>query len=99
MAVKGHHFFRITRSVLELDRFQATLDRVARAFEARLGSLAREDCPQRLAELTAYREQVLDQMRARYGKLNKDFRAHADEAVASFKATLDELVARFAVGH
>jgi radical SAM superfamily enzyme YgiQ (UPF0313 family) len=99
MAVKGHHFFRITRNVLELDRFKSTLDRVARAFEARLSGLSVEDYPQKLAELKAYRDQVLKQMQARYGKLNKDFRGYADEAVIAFQATLDGLIASHAISH
>ena len=91
MAVKGHHYFRITQNLLELDRFKSTLDRLARAFEARL---AGQDGPRQLAELKAFRTQALGQVRSRYGKLNKEFRSCADEAVAAFQATLDELIAR-----
>jgi hypothetical protein len=94
MAVKGHHFFRITRNLLELDRFKSSLSRLAKAFEGRLEGIKGEDYANRLADLKAYRDQALEQMRSRYGKLNQDFRSYADEAVASFKATLDELVAR-----
>ena len=94
MAVKGHHFFRITQNLLELDRFKYTLDRVARAFEERLAGIKGDDYLKKLAELKVYRDQVLEQMRVRYGKLNKDFRGYADEAVANFQATLDKLIAR-----
>jgi hypothetical protein len=72
---------------------------VARAFEARLSGLSVEDYPQKLAELKAYRDQVLKQMQARYGKLNKDFRGYADEAVIAFQATLDGLIASHAISH
>jgi hypothetical protein len=93
MAVKGHHFFKITRNVLELERFKGTLDRVMREFEARLSGPTVEGRPNQLAELKAYRDQVLVQIRARYRKLNKDFRGYVNEAVAGFQATLDELIA------
>jgi hypothetical protein len=94
MAVKGHHFFRITQNLLEMDRFKLTLDQVARAFEARMANIKGDDYLKKLAELKAYRDQVLKQMRIYYGKLNRDFRGYADEAVASFQATLDEHIAK-----
>jgi len=96
MAVKGHHFFRITENLLELDRFKFTLDQVARAFEARMANLKGDDHLKKLAELKAYRDLVLEQMRVYYGKLNRDFRGYADDAVTSFQATLDELIAKLA---
>ena len=37
---------------------------------------------------------MLEQMRVGYGKLNKDFRGYADEAVTSFQSNLDKLIAR-----
>lgn len=96
MAVKGHHYFKMTRSVLELDRFRTTLDEWSRAFEQCLPTSAVEDSSKKLADLKARKEKTLAQMRARYRHLHKDFRGYADEAVATFQATLDNLIARFA---
>lgn len=98
MAVKGHHFFKMTRSVLELERFKRMLDDRVQALEARMKALAAQDRPARLAELGAYRELLLRQMQAGYRRLHKDFRGHADEAVAAFQADLDDLITRFAAG-
>jgi hypothetical protein len=39
---------------------------------------------------------VLEQIRVCYSNLNRDFRGYADEAVTSFQATLDELIANLA---
>ncbi len=50
----------------------------------------------KVAELEAYRDRVLAEMRARYRKIHKDFRVYADDALASFKSTLDELIAKIA---
>jgi hypothetical protein len=94
MAVRGHHFFRITQNLLDLDRFKHTLDQVALAFEARLAGITGDDYPKKLAEMKAYRDQVLEQMRACCGKLNRDLRGYAEEAMASFQATLDGFIAR-----
>lgn len=98
LAVKGHHYFKITRSLMELERFKASLQELARAFEARLQAARTQAMPQRLAELKAHRDRTLAQMQARYRRLPRDFRAYADEAVASFRATLDERLSRFAGG-
>jgi hypothetical protein len=95
LAVKGHHFFKMTRSLLELERFKATLQELAGTFEGRLHAVAAQDVPQRLAELKALRDQALGQMQARYQRLPRDFRTYADEAVAAFRATLETQLSRF----
>ena len=98
MAVKGHHFFKMTRNVLEVDRFKQTLDRLVRAFEERVREASAQDLRAGVAELRAYRNRVVARMRTRYGRLHADFRGYAEEAVASFQATLDELIAGVAAG-
>ncbi|MDR3671334.1 MAG: radical SAM protein [Holophaga sp.] len=94
MAVKGHHFFKITRNAMALDHFKGTLDRVARSFEAGTGDLGAGADPDQFAQWKARRDLALAQMWIRYGKLSKDFRGYADGAVARFQATLGELAAR-----
>ena len=96
MAVKGHHYFKMTRSLMELERFKAFLQDRARAFDARLEAARTQDFPQRLAELGAFRDRLLRQAKARRRGLPKDFRAYADEAVAAFRATLEGHLARLA---
>ncbi|GLH68918.1 B12-binding domain-containing radical SAM protein [Geothrix rubra] len=95
MAVKGHHFFQMTRGVLELDRFKATLDTWTQAFEARLRRIREQGRLTGLADAQAYRDRLLRRMQARYRSLHKDFRAFADDAVDAFQATLDEQLRRF----
>ncbi|WP_257305180.1 B12-binding domain-containing radical SAM protein [Geothrix campi] len=96
LAVKGHHYFKMTRSLLELESFKASLHEWAQTFEARLQTVAAQDFPQRLAELRAFRDRALSQMQARYQRLPRDFRAYADDAVAAFRASLEENLSRFA---
>ena len=96
MAVKGHHFFKITRNLLELDRFQGNLERLGQALEARVAALAEANPTAALADLRTRRDQALAQMRAAYRKLNKDFRRLADGPWADFQARLDRLVERAA---
>ena len=98
MAVKGHHFFKITRNVLEVDRFVRTLEQIARSFEDRVRDASAREIQERVAGLTAYRDRVVARMRARYRRINKDFRIYAEEAIASFQATMDELITRLATG-
>jgi FKBP-type peptidyl-prolyl cis-trans isomerase (trigger factor) len=86
----------MTRSLLELERFKATLQEAAGAFEARLQAATTLDFPQRLVELKALRDQALAQMQARYQRLPRDFRTYADEAVTAFRANLEERLSHFA---
>lgn len=96
MAVKGHHFFKMTKRVLEVDRFRQSLDELARAFRDRASGVGAPDLAAKLAELRAYRDRVVTRMQARYRHIHKDFRVYADEALASFKAGVDDLIAGLA---
>ncbi len=98
MAVKGHHFFKMTRCVMEVDRFVRTLESVARSFEETVRGVTAAEVQARVAELTEYRDRVVARMRSRYRRLHRDFRVYADEAVASFQSTMDGLIARLQTG-
>jgi radical SAM superfamily enzyme YgiQ (UPF0313 family) len=94
MAVKGHHYFKMTKHVMAVERFKGTLEKVAEAFEAKAAGFSTPDMAARIAELSAYRDRVAAKMRAKYRRIHKDFRIYADEALASFQATMDDLIAR-----
>ena len=96
LAVKGHHYFKMTRSLLELERFKAGLQELARAFEARVQSAAiRLHLPQRLPALQAPHARAPPHIPPPHRRLPRDFRAYADEAVAAFRATLEVGLSRF----
>jgi len=98
MAVKGHHYFKMTKNLLEVDRFQQNLEKLASTFEEKVRELSEEDLEARLAELRAYRDNVVSRLRTRYRRVDVDFRAHAEEAVSRYlaftEALLSELPAR-----
>jgi hypothetical protein len=96
MAVKGHHFFKMTQRFLELEQFKNALDSVARAFPKKAEGMSVPDLRLKAAELEAYRDRVLAEMRTRYRKVHKDFRVYADDALARFKATMDDVIAKIA---
>lgn len=96
MAVKGHHFFRMTQCVLELENFKGSLESIARAFPERAAATPVPDLKVKVAKLEAYRDRVLEEMRSRYRRIHKDFRVYAEDALAHFKANMDDLIANFA---
>ena len=98
MAVKGHHFFKITRNMLEVDRVVRTLEQLAGSLEESIKDASAREVKERAAELTAYRDRVVARMRTRCRRINKDFRAYAEEAVTDFQATIDDLIASLATG-
>ena len=98
MAVKGHHFFKMTRNVMEVDRFRMALDDLTHSFERSLRDVSATEIRSRITELTAYRDRVVARMQARCRRINKDFRIYAEEAVARFQARMDELIALLASG-
>ena len=98
MAVKGHHFFKMTKHVLEVDRFVRTLEGISRSFEETVRDVSAADLQARVAELTAYRDRVVARMRRRYRRLHRDFRVYAEQAIVDFQAAMDDLIARLSAG-
>ncbi len=95
MAIKGHHFFKITRSVLAVDSFTSRLDRLSRAFQERAEGLSLPDIDQKVAELVAYRDRVLSDIRREYRKLHSDFQVYAEESLARFEAMMNDMILSF----
>lgn len=93
MAIKGHHFFKMTRGVLELDRFQVTLSGLERAFADRVRASAASGRTGRFDELKAYRDQLLVQVSRLSRKVPRDFRETAGGAVDAFRASIDGFLA------
>ncbi len=93
MAVKGHHYFRMTRYMLEVDRFRLNLEKLAGAFEDRARAFPLSGHPERWAELDGYRAWILARMRKGYGRLHRDFRIYAEQSVARLQARMDGALA------
>jgi len=99
MAVKGHHYFKMTRNVLEVDRLKRTVDELVRSFEERIGEVSTGDLATRVAELQATRDRLLARLDARCRRIHRDFRGYAEQAVAGFAVTMDEMIAQLESGH
>jgi len=71
MAVKGHHFFKMTQAMVELDHFKRGLEHVRIALETHGGQ--------------AYREKAITHLRHRCRRIDKDFRAYAEAALVELQ--------------
>ena len=94
MAVKGHHFFTMTRNLLEVESFRSTLHQLTQSFEERIAAISAQDLAHRMGDVLAYRDRLLRRMDRRYRRLHRDFRRFADDAVEAFQVSMDELLAR-----
>jgi radical SAM superfamily enzyme YgiQ (UPF0313 family) len=90
MAVKGHHFFTITRSLLELERFRARLEQSRQELEDRLRG-ALQGNASALAAWTTRRDRLLHLARTRCERLNPDFKGAALRALEDFQRAVDLL--------
>ena len=92
LAVKGHHFFTITRGLLELESFKEGLERLRRKLEDRLHG-ARQGNQASLVALEAYRARLLKRALARCNRIGPDFRNGAIAALQEFRTTTAFLLA------
>lgn len=92
MAVKGHHFFVITRNLLELERFKDRLAHSRRDLEIRLRRVVRGSA-ESLADWKTYRDRAVEQARTGSTRLSPDFRIDANRAFEEFHAAVERLLA------
>ncbi|MBL0210353.1 MAG: B12-binding domain-containing radical SAM protein [Holophagaceae bacterium] len=90
MAVKGHHFFTITRSLLELEKFKDRLQRSGQDLEARLHRAIQGNA-KNMAAWKAYRAKLLARAKARCERFHPDFKHSAVRAFEEFRGTVERL--------
>ena len=91
MAVKGHHFFTLTRYLLEFERFRMHLEAMRMELESRL-ALARLGSREALAAWEARRAKLLQRAHARCRHLHPDYRYNAHKACAEFRRAVEGLL-------
>jgi radical SAM superfamily enzyme YgiQ (UPF0313 family) len=92
LAVKGHHFFTMTRGLLEEERFREKLTLARLDLEARLKRIHQGNLKHRAA-WEAHRAKLVAKARARFHRLHPDFRVGAAKALEDFRTTVDLLLA------
>lgn len=92
MAVKGHHFFKMTRGILAVERFKKSLERRQRLFEERVRAMRLPDPRKNLKALLAFRRRQAAAVAREYRRLSKDFRIYAAESMARFDELADNLL-------
>jgi radical SAM superfamily enzyme YgiQ (UPF0313 family) len=89
LAVKGHHFFQMTRGLLAVDALRARAERVRRAYAARIErARASLDPARALARLARKRERILRRARRRVRGLDRAFRRMGEEILIGLEETL-----------
>jgi len=92
MAVKGHHFFKITRNVLALEDFRRRVESFSRSVEERESIFSSAAISRKLADISAYRDRIMADISNEYERLSDDFRVYAEESLARLQSKMDELV-------
>ncbi len=90
MAVKGHHFFTITRSLLELEKFKDKLQHSRLELEDRL-KRAIQGNEKNMVAWKSYRSRLVEQAKARCDRFHPDFKNSASRAFEEFKKSAERL--------
>ena len=88
MAVKGHHYIKMTRGMLALDRFKERLEAMAAQFEAQVQACSAPGGRNRLKDLERCRSRIARRIRRDYRSIPLDFRPDADPPMARMLASL-----------
>ena len=95
LAVKGHHFLKITRETLRLEKFKRILDELSASIHEKVKGKIEEisafDVQVAIRELTAYRDRLLADLHREYENLHTDFQPFAEEALQNFERMMDQI--------
>lgn len=90
LAIKGHHYFRITQEILAVDNFKMKLEKLSADFAETINRLFQTDLETKLDDVLAYRDRILRDVKKEYRRLHKDFRHSVDEALNNFETAIDQ---------
>ena len=85
MAVMGHHFFLITREILQADEFSSLLEEAKEKFLLRREVAWAKKRPQLVHEVVSYVVSTKNALWKEYRKLSTGVQQHLREAVAEFE--------------
>ncbi len=91
LAIKGHHFFKITKDMLAADRFKRILQERIQRLESYIEEMLRrynEGLPLSAAEILGQLQALPRAMKRRYGRLSGDSRACVRESLVAFEKQL-----------
>ncbi len=90
LAVKGHHFFTMTRGILAVDALKERAERARAVYAERIARARASLDPSRAAlELGKYKARLLRDARRRVRRLDHDFRRMGEEILAGLEEFLD----------
>lgn len=103
LSVKGHHFIKITRETLAVDRFRACIENMSQSFCKKLREVLDEqsgaNLEQKLKDLRQYSHYIERELNKRYRKLNRDFRPYAEDALLEIKQMIETIIRELSAGN
>jgi radical SAM superfamily enzyme YgiQ (UPF0313 family) len=102
LAVKGHHFMKITRETLAVDNFRTHLESVIENFrekiKGKLDNISAINVEEIIESIKGYRDRTVEELNREYRNLHRDFQPYAEEALKNFEHMIDEIIFQISTG-
>lgn len=92
MAIKGHHFLKMTREILATDSFKKYLEKIARSLQEKISDISAADLEEKLKDLRDYRSQIMVKLQREYNRLHKDFQPYVEDALSNFEEFVNNII-------
>ncbi len=92
LAIRGYHFFTITRYILKADKFSNILIHAVQSFQSRLAEVVEKGRGQLAAELESHIIALKSNMQKRYRKLSRGVQRYLTEPFAEFELRCETML-------
>lgn len=102
LAVKGHHFIKITRETLVVDNFRVYLEKLSDSFnqllKEKIDGVSALDISAAVVSLKAYRDKSIADLKHEFEQIHRDFQPYAEEALLNFEQMIDQIIIEISSG-
>ena len=103
LAVKGHHFMKITRETLAVDSFRVNMEKMSDSFrqtvKQKIEGLTAIDIKETVESLKKYRDNLVADLNREFDRIHQDFRPYAEETLQNFEQMIDEIILELSLGN
>ncbi|MBL7995129.1 B12-binding domain-containing radical SAM protein [bacterium] len=103
LAVKGHHFMKITRETLAVANLGAYKEKLLDAFrqivKEKFEGISASDLTEIMKIAGTYKDQSITDLKREYNRIHHDFQPYAEELLQNFEQMIDEILIELSAGN
>ncbi|GAH89011.1 unnamed protein product [marine sediment metagenome] len=99
MAIRGHHFFKITKEVLKADEFSTMLNRALQSFQVRVSEIVEIGKKQLAAEMEIHVLRHMKSLQKKYHRLSSGLQQCLKDTFTEFEINCEAVISQLRLSY